>query len=205
MNGDRFPDWFGPWTFEPGSVTDLLGLALSLLVLSITVLVALRQLRIMNRQTAMMETQDRIIKMQLLRRGVLKIALGPSAAPSEGYAVRHRVKVINVGDKTVAHYYWEVLCTQALLDQANISLERGIVEHESANVEGTTYRVIQRHADFPIYPNIEYDLGFVEVRGPLPEGVQPRILWRLHCEDGSFPEDAKYGIVSIPMPAPPHN
>jgi len=201
MSGDRFPDWFGPWVFDPGSVTDLLGLALNLLVLSITVWVAWRQFRIMNRQTAMMETQDRIIKTQLLRRGVLRIALGPSSEPSAGYAVRHRVKVVNGGDKTVANYYWEVLCTQALLDQSNISLERGIVEHESATLEGVTYRTVQRHADFPVYPNIEYDLGFIEVRSPLPEGVEARILWRLHCEDGSFPEDANYGTIDIPMPA----
>lgn len=61
---ERFPDFFGPWNFEPGTVTDLWGLLVGCAVFGFTVWVARRQIQIMNQQTAMMHEQAEVTKRQ---------------------------------------------------------------------------------------------------------------------------------------------
>jgi len=74
-----------PWSpLELGSVTDVIGIFLGLIVLGITVYIFFRQLKIMNRQTELAEKQlelaekqDRILELELSKKTDLRI-IAPS-------------------------------------------------------------------------------------------------------------------------------
>lgn len=177
---------------------DVMNLALA----AASVILAGYAIRMGRKQGQIAELQHRIMEAQLARRAALSLELGASGEPSQGYAARYPVRVVNGGSRSAADYYWEVLFPPGLLERSNVNLHNAILEPEPTVVDGVGYRVMQRHSTFPIYAGRAYDLGFIEVRSAAGHGTE-RLLWKLNCEDGQFPEGGmKYGTLFMSVPQP---
>src|SRR5688572_2412983 len=83
-------------------------LAVAFLTLGFAVWVAVRQFKIMNRQTDLMLAQDAIVQEQLARRAVLSIGMEIVPTEVHGQMHKHGVHIENDGNKMATNFHWTV-------------------------------------------------------------------------------------------------
>jgi hypothetical protein len=208
----RFPDLFGDWAFEPGTVTDLWGLVLGALVLGLTIWVARRQLQIMNQQTEMMREQSEAAKrmeaitrrqgeiadMQhqifLERRGTspeLRLSLYSHTYVNDPENQRNEVELelllVNQGKR-------EALGCQYMIG-VGASNEAGVevrLSPQLASLKSTPHsHKVAGYLDIKIFPGVPVEFCTIGINAVvnLPELVWCH--WQLSWSEGSYPPEGR--------------
>src|SRR5262249_17880485 len=146
------------------------------------------QTALAGKQVDLAKKQDFIIQSQLARRAKLRIVAEDAAFYIE-----------NTGNKSIKGVSWALLLPVEWIggtvcqvqDDRQIHLARkGMVVQDGKN-----HFLYQETREAPIYPMARDLSKICEVLGAsdrLP--ASHRVLWRIACDDGLFPEGEEYGI-----------
>ena len=216
------------WPFELGSLTDLTGIVLSLVGLIVawrvylfTRTIGLRQLEIMDGQTAMMrrqddsnermekltieqgalakrqtelaEAQNDIIQSQLQKRTDLRLRT-PSSRRSSDDVLTCRLVVMNGGNLTAVGCHWEVFMKRGETHYFEFMSPDFIrfTPQFSAFSESEQYEKVEGFVEERIYPGTSIDIATITIRGTAPEEFS--LYWRIKCDEGLVPPE---GLAQI--------
>jgi hypothetical protein len=222
---DLLPDLDGTNRFEIGSMTELYGLIVSLVVLAFTVWVALRQLRIMNLQTQMMheqskaskrqesialeqgaiakrqadiaETQHHIMQDQLARRSQLSLELHRSQEEH----VWH-ISIRNEGSRSSAAAYWLVGFPLAYVRCFEVEVDEGELDMDATAMFGDVECSLASSSYLkPLFAGSSIGVATLKLKPlQLPLDQQElAIFWRLTDEDGVFPGVGMHETLLVPL------
>jgi hypothetical protein len=148
---------------------------------------------------AIAEKQDQLMQAQLVRRAIAEMRI-TQGTPISGGRTLCRLYVVNRGNRTVSDYTWEFICPVTFFDYLNIRLDGQKLENElQAIPAGVLVRVLTGHRTVPVYPKRESELGTIEFKQLPSEYGNMQFLWKVSCEDGSFPEDRDWGHVTVKL------
>jgi hypothetical protein len=197
---ESWPPFSSTWDLPFGTLTDLFGIGLSIIILLFTAFVAIRQLKIMRdqtvmikeqgvlskRQTELAETQDAIIQQQLRRRSDLRVRTPNSSRLSDG-TLRCRVVVMNGGDKTAEGCHWELFVKREESNWFGFTNENftKLTPRFAAFSETEQYDKVEGFIKARIYPGTSMDLCSIAIRDTAPEEFA--VYWRIKCDEGLVP------------------
>ena len=214
--------WYEP--FELGSVTDLVGIGLAICVLGVSVWIAFRQFRIMNRQTAMMveqgeiakrqeqtskrqgeiaERQHEIMERQLSRKPDLRIRIRQRRHSLAGSDIELFAE--NRGNGSVQAFSWRVLIpleVSHIFELYDISGKKidstrfgSFPAEDGEDVGGHGYREISGEMNQPLFPDHETYIARVHV--PAKQGpMSADAKWSIVSDAGRFPPNG-FGAITL--------
>lgn len=218
----RFPDWSGSWAFEPGTVTDLWGLVVGLAVFGFTVWIAMRQIQVMNQQTAMMREQSEAstrmeaitkrqgeiaeLQHQLMLEQLAKATrpgiymTGVGYEESAGWQ-RYHLYVHNRGNKTLNDFRWAVMYPEEyegrvilrLLDGQMNKLPLSVLPDDRLGEH--LYFAMEGVSKLSVHPGTAEELGDVVMADSVRGSVH--FKWSIRCADGVFPKPDGVGDVGF--------
>lgn len=205
---NNWPPFDDNWNLPFGTLTDVVSLGLGVVVLSLTIYVAFKQLNIMRDQTAVMkeqgglakrqtelaEVQNEIVQTQLARRAVLSMELSRAG---EGHwdGRTFEIHVRNSGKKTADSYYWTFCVPSNRYSEFGYGWKGPSVAQKTAGIHGVPHMFIQSIRQAPLFPGQIAPIGELTVQNL---NVPVAFAWRLSCEDGQFGGDDCEPIILEP-------
>jgi len=205
-----WPPFSNDWDLPFGTLTDLIGIGVGLVVLCFTVWVALRQIQIMKRQTAMMEeqgrlskrqtdlaeTQNEIVQEQLARHPSLHFVMFPRNMTNieERKTIDYDIYISNVGSRKTDGFQWHFFlpidsqCKFDLADIPHESRQSTIGWEEYAHYLGQVEK-----------PMFRRELKLI---GKLSCGVEDLTVlrWHIVADEGEWPALDEYASMPVNTP-----
>jgi len=199
---NHWPSFDTNWTLPFGTLTDVVGIIVGLLVLCLTLWIARRQIKIMNKQTAMMGEQGRLARKQArltqqqhhlfelqLSKRANPILRAVEQAPIEADREIFQLELYNDGNGRLDAHRVELIVAKGVLDAcpqlcegATVALGEALVE-----VSGQKGRRLWLTSPGPIFPGTSVMLGHYELTPNL-SYAERMVEWAVYCDLGEFPE-----------------
>lgn len=218
---ENFPPFSQTWDLPFGTLTDLIGIGVGLLVLCMTGWIAFRQFRIMNKQTKLIEEQNeassRIERLTVEQAAIAKrqgeiaeiqhrLTLEhASRMPDLRIYERHRTVNLlsgtktsmlvlhNLGQLAVQWYEWEIWARASSGAQLAMFLADGEKVHTSNTMfDSLSYIGTRERITNPLHPHL--DVECVAISG-VGEGIV-EVRWAASSDQGRFPAKG-HGILTL--------
>ncbi len=185
---------------------------LSFIVSVVAVWLVVWQIRLMNRQDAMMKEQSVIAAkqleisarqdetnrllfarkpdLQLLINGFEKNFKVTGQASGGQMQYNLTLSVLNSGDKSITGSYNHVLLPLELQPVSGDSFLGNLSKSDELEISGVKYSHYRNYKNEPVFPTRALEIGNLTLKGPV---KTYKILWQIVTEDGVFPSKDNYG------------